>query len=327
MRAARAKRPRQQKTKPKPLIGFHSAEYAFEKGVSGMIRYKHSLIGSFTNLQDFFAQQHEIGERISLLRGIAQKRGGVIRPHEVKALAAGVFTKELLPKNYTVTLENPPEGYSCPTSFTVTPFDPYCNVYLTASLREGTPSGKYKVGDVMYDFTVPAASSTTGSVLKLSDILKTKKMVLLNFWFVNCGYCEEEFPALQTAYTEYQDKVEVIAFNVPQASYQETGTMEEIKKYIQDTQSYRNPFTFPFAQNAPVGLAARFVGSYPTSVVIDAEGVVCDIFEGARTTADFEKLFAKYTAEDYLKTSAPAAAAVEAAPAQVALLPDKRGEF
>ncbi len=239
-----------------------------------------------------------------------------------ETLTAGVFTAELLPKEYTVTVENLPAGYSCGASFKVTPFDPYCNVYLTASLREGTPSGKYKVGDVMCDFTVPAANSTGGETLKLSDILKTKKMVLLNFWFVNCGYCKEEFPALQKAYTEYQNDVAVIAFNVPQTSYNETGTMDEIKKFIKDTQG-RNPFTFPFVQNAAVDLARYFVGNnYPTSVVIDREGVVREIFEGGRTLSDFEKLFAKYTGEEYI-----AAPVQTAAPVQAAILPNKRGEM
>ncbi len=229
---------------------------------------------------------------------------------------AGVFTKELFPENYTVTVENPPEGYSCSTSFTVTPYDPYCNIYLTASLREGAPVGSYKAGDVMYDFTVPAASST-GGALKLSDVLKTKKMVLLNFWYVDCIYCEDEFPALQRAYTEYQDKVEVIAVN-------QNDAMSAIVDYKNSM-----GLTFPLVQNNAIketGLIGPFgVTSYPTTVVIDREGVVCEILVGPQTQAEFERLFAKYTAEDYLK--APAQAASAQAPVQVAILPDKRGEI
>lgn len=222
-------------------------------------------------------------------------------------LNGGVFTKELLPKTYTVTAENIPGGYSCGSSFTVTPFDPYCNVYLTASLREGSPSGRYAVGDVMYNFTAPAANSTAGE-LSLKNILKTKKMVLLNFWYVECGYCEEEFPALQRAYTKYQSTVEVIGVN-------QSDAMSAIETY-----RAQMGLSFPLVQNSAVGLISPFnVTGYPTTVVIDGEGVVCEILIGPQTQAKFEQIFAKYTADGYLRASAPAAAALplcEALPPQ-----------
>ena len=233
-------------------------------------------------------------------------------------LNGGVFVKPLLPKNYTVTVENAPEGYTCGTNFTVSPFDPYCNVYLTASVRQGTPS-KYSKGSVMYDFTIPAGNNTAKTELKLSEILKTKRMVLLNFWFVNCGYCEQEFPDLQNVYMKYKNVAEVIALNVPQSLYGETGSMEEINGYLASNPS----LTFQFAQNAVVGLAGYFgVYNFPTSVVIDAEGVVCEVLMGPQSSSEFERLFAKYTADDYLKTSAPAAERVSLC--EAAILPEKR---
>ncbi len=224
-------------------------------------------------------------------------------------LNGGVFTKELLPKTYIVTAENLPAGYTCGKSFTVTPFDPYCNVYLTASVREGRPTGRYAVGDVMYDFTAPAANSTAGE-LNLKSVLQTKKMVLLNFWFVGCVYCEEEFPALERAYTKYQSTVEVIAVN-------QNDAMSAIESY-----RLQMGLSFPLVQNSAVGLITPFgVTGYPTSVVIDGEGVVSEILVGPQTQAKFEQLFAKYTEASGRATETAAPAAI-AAPA--ALPPEKR---
>ena len=215
----------------------------------------------------------------------------------------GVFKADLLPKSYTVTVENAPDGYSCPSAYSVTPFDPYCNVYLTASLREGTPA-RYTEGAVMYDFTVPAANSTAGEI-KLSELLQSKKMVLLNFWYVGCTYCEEEFPGVQRTYVKYMDSAEVIAINCPQSG--QAGTLQEMRDYAG---SLGVKLTFPLVQNAAVRLSAPFgVNSYPTTVVIDREGVVCEILVNYTSEAEFERIFAKYTSDDYLVERAPAAAA------------------
>lgn len=231
-------------------------------------------------------------------------------------LAGGVFITDLLPKEYTVTMQNLPAGYTAAAQYTVTPFDPYCNLYLTASPRTGQRTGRYSKGSVMYDFTVPAESTTVG-VGSLKQILSTKRMVLLNFWYVGCTYCEQEFPGLEQAYVKYGSDIEVLAVNNPQTG--QTGSMAEIRGYGTEM-----GLTFPLVQNSALDLASPFgVASYPTSVVIDAEGVVCEILEGYTSQAEFEAIFAKYGAEDYLKPSAPEAENA-ASPAKQYALPAKR---
>ncbi len=248
----------------------------------------------------------------SVVIAVKDETGREVARSSRATLAGGVFTADLLPKTYTVTVENTPDGYTCGESFTVTPFDPYCNVYLTATLRQGTPTGQYKTGDVMFDFTVSAASSTVGE-LSLGGILETKKMVLLNFWFVGCTYCEQEFPYLQRAYARYKDTVEVLGVNCPQTG--QTGSMSEITGYARE-----QGLTFPLVQNGVLRLAAAFgVTGYPTSVVIDGEGVVREILIGPQSQTEFERIFAKYSAEDF---SAHRESASALSPA--ALLPARR---
>ncbi len=49
-----------------------------------------------------------------------------------------------------------------------------------------------KPGDVAPDFDLPL---TNGKHLTLKEALKGKKGLLINFWFINCGYCLMEMPA------------------------------------------------------------------------------------------------------------------------------------
>ena len=65
----------------------------------------------------------------------------------------------------------------------------------------------YKVGDVIRDFTV---TDTDGKSHTLSEILKDKELVVLNFWYTTCSWCIEEFPYMNAAYASYSDKVEIL---------------------------------------------------------------------------------------------------------------------
>ncbi len=227
----------------------------------------------------------------------------------------GVFKVDLEPKTYTVKVTGLPVGYTANETYTVKPGNPFCNVYLTASLREGPlPAGtRYALDSVMYDFTVPDANSTVEGVGSLSEILAEKKMVLLNFWFVGCVYCEDEFPYLERAYEKYRDSVEVLAIDLgdSMAAIRQYGTEKGLK--------------FPLVQNEGVGLINPFgITNYPVSVVIDAEGVVAEIMVGGGATAEtFEKLFEKYTSDTYLPAQKPAEAQAVSQPLP-AVLPGKR---
>ena len=67
-----------------------------------------------------------------------------------------------------------------------------------------------KLGDVMFDFTV---TSSDGKDYTLSELLKEKDAVVLNFWYLNCNPCRMEFPYLQEAYEAYSDRIELLALN------------------------------------------------------------------------------------------------------------------
>lgn len=151
-------------------------------------------------------------------------------------------------------------------------------------------AGYYQVGDRMEDFTV---TTYDGREVSLYQILEEKDMVLLNLWATWCGPCSYEFPAMQQAYEQYQDKVEILALSI-----EPTDSDEVLADYVQE-----RGMSFAVARDT-VGMESRFyVGGIPTSVVVDRFGTICLIETGAVTDpAVFTGLFEHYTAEDYTQS-------------------------
>ena len=86
-------------------------------------------------------------------------------------------------KDYKITLSGVPKGYDVKEGYSFV--NGRADIILTSSvMTSGSPSTGYKLGDVMYDFEL---TDTTGKTHRLSEILKTKKAVLINFWFSTCG--------------------------------------------------------------------------------------------------------------------------------------------
>ena len=103
----------------------------------------------------------------------------------------------------------------------------------------------YVTGSVMHDFTV---TTTDGKAFTLSEVLKEKKAVLINFWYVECYWCQYEFPYLQAAYEEYQDDIAVIALN-PFTDFNTLNEITQFKEYF--------GLTFDVAFD-DIGLASAF---------------------------------------------------------------------
>ena len=147
----------------------------------------------------------------------------------------------------------------------------------------------YQLGDVMRDFTV---TDTSGKTHTLSEILKDKELVVLNFWYTTCSWCGEEFPYMNTAYNTYSDKVEILALDP-------YGTDSE-----SDIATYKASMglDFPMIKDYSAHYAAFGVTAFPTSVFIDRYGVVCLIEEGALLgDQPFTVAFDHFTGDDYVQ--------------------------
>ena len=215
--------------------------------------------------------------------------------------AAGV-AKITLKKNdkYVAVLSGMPEGYkteACyPLSGTAT------EITLTSSVIDSTDhSGKsYQLGDVMRDFSVV---DSDGNTQKLSELLKTKKMVLINFWYTTCSWCVKEFPYMDAVYQQYKDDVEIVALNHSTLS----GDSEEGIKNFKDNfytdyvgEGAEGGLSFPMAKDYTNMGPAFNIQGYPTSVLVDRYGVICMIEAGGIVSdAPFVAMFEHFTAENY----------------------------
>ena len=192
-----------------------------------------------------------------------------------------------LPKSskYAIELSGLAKGYEVEESYK---FDgESAEIVLTSSIIKGEDisTATLGLGDVMYDFTVMAAD---GKEITLSDVLKKKDLVVLNFWYTTCSWCVEEFPLIETVYQEYKDNVEVIALD----------PMDDISAV--ETFQKQYGLSFPMA-SCPSSWSNTFgIQGYPTTIMIDRYGVICLVESGAVTSKrPWVSAFDHFTAKDY----------------------------
>ncbi len=226
----------------------------------------------------------------------------------------GTFKAVLKPNKYEVYVEAK-EGYYLDedhytTDLIGTPImveaeiDPLRDV-------EAPVENRYELGDLMYDFTL---TDLDGQELKLYNLLDKYKAVILNFWYVDCTYCQQEFPfmieAYNSTYTDsegnthnYSDDIVIIAINNGIAGGGDT-------KY--DIEQYRDSLNINFNVAMDYDLDPDVLGmdpalttmfnilAYPTTVVIDKYGLIAEIGEGGVPDKDkWTQLFDTYIDPGY----------------------------
>ncbi len=170
----------------------------------------------------------------------------------------------------------------CGLALTITLFASCC-AFAQAPLT-------YSKGDKIQDFTF---TTYDGQTITLSDVLKEKEAVLINIWATWCGPCRNEFPFLQEAYKQYQDKVEVIAL-----SCEPTDTPDVLKDF-----AAKYGLTFKIGQDPVDFLSALRISSIPTTLVVDRFGTICFIESGSQPdTASFTRLFDAFLGEQYTES-------------------------
>ncbi len=189
---------------------------------------------------------------------------------------------------YDIVLTGIPMGYSQPDKHYKTDLEKTpVTITLSSQVITDTaiPSNYlYALGDIMYDFSV---KTSDGEYFILSEVLQSKKAVLINFWATWCGPCLSEMPGLEAAYQEFREDVAVIALS----SYDLNSEIASFKTQY--------GYTFDLA-NDSVALSENFgVSSIPVSIMIDRYGMVCYQSVGAESQEEFRALFSKYTADDY----------------------------
>jgi len=191
-----------------------------------------------------------------------------------------------VPAGGVAVLDKVPEGYAAQESYAITTVD--TKIVLPIQLRQQI--GKIALGDVMFDFTV---TDTNGTAHTLSELLQTKKAVVLNLWYVNCDPCKAEFPYLNEAYDKYANDIEILAINP------EGDSEAAIADFVTE-----HALRFPTAKADAAWKDTIATLAYPTTVIIDRFGTVGLIHTGGIDSAKvFEDAFAYFVADGYVQTT------------------------
>ena len=148
------------------------------------------------------------------------------------------------------------------------------------AMAPGTTSAPADGDDeVLYapDFTL---QSLAGETVTLSGL--RGKVVLINFWATWCAPCRYEIPDLSRLQDRYREQgLMVLGVSVDEI---ETVYLERFKA------NYKMSYPVLHGPPAEIGRLVQLYGgiySIPTTFVVDRQGVIVDIFVGARREADF----------------------------------------
>ena len=180
--------------------------------------------------------------------------------------AKGVATMTLMSAgSYRVVLSNVPAGLSAKESYTFKSTRVNINLSTVSVISPTDHSqANYKVGATMGDFTL---TDTDGNTYTLSQLLKEKDLVILNFWYVNCGPCKQEFPYFEAIHEKY-DNVQLLTFNHIDQEKDILALREQMG------------VTFPMIYEN-IGFQQGFgINSYPTTIFIAPSGKILKIQVG-----------------------------------------------
>lgn len=203
-----------------------------------------------------------------------------------KTDADGKMTFTDIPRDsYVAVLENVPTGYGVEEYYALTGVETEIILSVGQMSDEDMQTLTYHLGDLVMDFSVTAAD---GNVYTLSELLKEKKAVILNFWYLDCQPCLQEFPFLQEAYGEYSDRIEVLAMNP-------IDKLEDIAAFQKE-----NGYTFPMAAVDQAWINMMKLTAFPTTVCIDRYGNIMLIHTGSIDKAQtFKDVFNYFCADEY----------------------------
>ena len=126
--------------------------------------------------------------------------------------------------------------------------------------------------------TCPEISPTilaSGEKFNLAD--HAGKVVVLNFWYTTCGPCVEELPHFYETAKEYGDRLTVLALHIQMAGVDASGWIANDSGHPE-----WNDGTMLIGWDDGMACQELFdIQACPTTVVINGDGVITDIFIGS----------------------------------------------
>ena len=144
--------------------------------------------------------------------------------------------------------------------------------------------GHLTTGSNSFKFQLP---DTSGVLFRYDDF--KGKVVLLDFWFTGCMACIELHPKLDSIISMYtKDQLVLVTISIDK---ERKKWINSIGKKIYTSSNSINLFTDGMGDSHPI-IAYYLIASYPTLILIDKEGKLCNIPKDPRLDkgADLVKL-------------------------------------
>ena len=136
-----------------------------------------------------------------------------------------------------------------------------------------------QVGQSAYDFT---AQDLDGNTVSLSDF--RGRPVMVNFWATWCPPCRQELPDFEQAYQAHaKDGLVILALN-------QDETASQVETYFYN----ENEFSFMPLLDVRSTISQGYgVNSFPTTVFVDANGMVTAVHRGLLVPQQLESYLAQ----------------------------------
>lgn len=155
-------------------------------------------------------------------------------------------------------------------------------VFLFSDKPSTQAAGPAQIGQPLADFSL---TDINGNTVRLSDY--AGQVVLINAWATWCPPCKAEMPDLNTYYQAHQDDGFIIlAVNAGDPASAAAAFAEQ------------KGLAFPVLLDPKLSLLTSLgVQSYPTSIIVGADGVVNTIHMGMFTAQSLEEEVTPYLAK------------------------------
>lgn len=153
----------------------------------------------------------------------------------------------------------------------------FATLFLAAGLlAAGCASRENPAPKTRSDAPIPLAAG-----FKVEDY--RGKVLLLNFWTTWCPPCRGELPDLVRLHRDFAAEVAVVGISID-----DRGTPEQIQtKLRQALATYQIDYPVFFDSKMELYQAYGSFPAIPTTFLIDAQGQVRKVYEGARSYAAF----------------------------------------
>lgn len=134
-------------------------------------------------------------------------------------------------------------------------------------------------GKTLSNFTV---DTIDGAEYTLAEALMTHELVLINLWATWCGPCRMEFPALESAWEKYGDRVHVIALSI-----EKSDTFDVLRSFAEE-----NDLNFAIGRDESDLFGTLGGSAIPTTLIVNRDRQIVAVEIGAKTSEkEFTALF------------------------------------